>query len=320
MQNEAVRVGTCEEIWKAGKKMKKKIIKGYKVFNPDWTCRGFKYKVGEEYKMDDDIAVCERGFHFCKKLVDCFEFYAFDSKNKVAEIEALGIVKNKKGDIKSVTNHIKIVKELSWYEVCDLVNSGTGNSGYYNSGDCNSGNRNSGDCNRGNRNSGNWNSGDWNSGNYNSGNWNSGDYNSGNWNSGDYNSGNRNSGYCNSGDCNSGIFINTNLPIFSFNKKTKLTMNEFMEKYKTAMNTIIFSEFPLTKWISKENMTDEEKEKYPYYETTGGYLRTNTYKQAWAEAWKLYSEKEKQAIQKLPNFDKDIFKDITGIDIESEQE
>jgi hypothetical protein len=23
------------------------IIKGFKVFEPDWTCRGFQYKVGE---------------------------------------------------------------------------------------------------------------------------------------------------------------------------------------------------------------------------------------------------------------------------------
>jgi len=97
-------------------------------------------------------------------------------------------------------------------------------------------------------------------------------------------------------------------------------MCELEKKYKTAMDAIIFGEFPLTKWISKENMTDEEKEKYPYYKTTGGYLRTNTYKQAWAEAWKLYSDAEKKAIQKLPNFDKNIFKDITGIDVESECE
>lgn len=239
--------------------MRKKKIKGYKVFNSDWTCKGFKYKVGEEYKMDDDIEVCKRGFHFCSKLVDCFEFYAFDAKNKVAEIEALGVIKNKKGDIKSVTNHIKIVKELSWPEVCEMVNTGY------------------------------------------------------------YNSGNRNSGYCNSGDYNSGIFINNNLPIYAFNKKTNLTMAELKEKYQKALDVIIYGVFPLTKWVSREYMTDEEKEKHPFYETTGGYLRTNTYKQAWAETWKNYTKKEKQAIQQLPNFDKKIFEDITGITIKKDE-
>ena len=62
----------------------------YKVFNPDWTCRGFKYQVGETYEEDINPSVCDRGFHFCKKLADCFNYYNFDSDNKVAEIEALG--------------------------------------------------------------------------------------------------------------------------------------------------------------------------------------------------------------------------------------
>ena len=128
----------------------KRKIKGYKVFEPDWSCRGFQYKVGSEYKMDEDIEVCKRGFHFCEKLNDCFEFYKFDPKNKVAEIEALGIVKRKEDDIKTVTNHIKIVKEITWFEVCELVNNGEYNTGRGNSGDWNSGN---------------WNSGNWNSGN-----------------------------------------------------------------------------------------------------------------------------------------------------------
>ena len=43
----------------------------YKVFNPNWTCRGFKYQVGETYEEDINPSVCDRGFHFCKKLADC---------------------------------------------------------------------------------------------------------------------------------------------------------------------------------------------------------------------------------------------------------
>ena len=61
----------------------------YKVFNSDWTCRGFKYQVGETYEEDINPSVCDLGFHFCKKLADCFSYYAFDPDNKVAEIEAI---------------------------------------------------------------------------------------------------------------------------------------------------------------------------------------------------------------------------------------
>lgn len=64
-------------------------IKGYKVFNPDWTCRGFEYEVGQTYEEDVEPIVCDRGFHFCEKAADCFNYYQFNSVNKVAEVIAL---------------------------------------------------------------------------------------------------------------------------------------------------------------------------------------------------------------------------------------
>ena len=185
------------------------MTKGFKVFNKDWTCNSFQYEVGKTFEMKDSPICCNRGFHFCTKLSDCFNYYAFNSDNKVAEVEAIGEVVSDSGDTKHCTNKIKIVRELTWHEVLDLVNMGKDCTGYWNSGDWNSGNRNSGDRNSGNRNSGDWNSGNRNSGNRNSGDWNSGNRNSGDWNSGnrnsgDWNSGNRNSGDRNSGDWNSG--------------------------------------------------------------------------------------------------------------------
>lgn len=51
-------------------------MKGYKVFNHDWTCRGFQYQVGESYEMDVMPIICDRGFHFCKELENCFKHYA----------------------------------------------------------------------------------------------------------------------------------------------------------------------------------------------------------------------------------------------------
>ncbi len=47
-----------------------KTVKGYKVFNKDWTCMGFQYEVEKHYEMDEKPVVCERGYHFCKKLKD----------------------------------------------------------------------------------------------------------------------------------------------------------------------------------------------------------------------------------------------------------
>lgn len=129
-------------------------MKGYKVFNPDWTCRDFRYEVGKIYEMKEDISCCHNGFHFCTKLTDCFNYYRFDVDNKVAEIEALGKIDANDKDSKACTNKIKIVKELTWDEVLSLVNMGIGNTGNRNSGNCNSGDYNSGNCNSGNYNSG----------------------------------------------------------------------------------------------------------------------------------------------------------------------
>lgn len=131
-------------------------IKGYKVFNPDWTCRDMKYEVGKTYKHDGPISICKAGFHFCQKVADCFSYYRFDPQNKVAEVEALGLVES--DGTKFVTDEIKIVREIPWVEMLGLVNDGIGNTGWSNTGDYNTGYRNTGDCNTKSYNIGNWNS------------------------------------------------------------------------------------------------------------------------------------------------------------------
>lgn len=115
------------------------MTKGFKVFNKDWTCNGFQYEVGGTYEMKESPICCNRGFHFCTKLSDCFNYYAFNSDNKVAEVEAIGKVVSDSGDTKHCTNKIKIINELTWHEVLDLVNMGKDCTGYWNSGECNSG-------------------------------------------------------------------------------------------------------------------------------------------------------------------------------------
>lgn len=133
------------------------MTRGYKVFNPDFTCKGFQYEVGKTYEHTGDLGVCSSGFHFCEKLIDCYEYYSFQEENKIAEVIAHGKVLSDGN--KSVTDKIEIVNEITWSECLNLVNHGKGNTG----------NRNAGDRNAGNRNAGNLNTGDLNKTNHSTG-------------------------------------------------------------------------------------------------------------------------------------------------------
>ena len=153
------------------RKIKKQTLRAFKVFNPDWTCKGFQYEIGKTYKLDGTPSICETGFHACKKVSDCFSYYSFDPKNKVAEVELSGVILGMDGD-KQCASEITIIREIKWEEMLILANSGDRNSGNRNSGNGNSGDRNSGNGNSGNGNSGYGNSGNGNSGNRNSGHFN----------------------------------------------------------------------------------------------------------------------------------------------------
>ena len=122
-------------------------VRGYKVFNPDWTCRGFQYEVGKIFEESVKPSCCDRGFHFCEKASDCFSYYPFNSENKVAEIIALGDVDS--DGTKSCTNKIQIVREIPWDEVLRIVNSGKDCTGLCNTGDCNTGDWNKSSFNTG---------------------------------------------------------------------------------------------------------------------------------------------------------------------------
>ena len=300
------------------------IVRGYKVFNPDWSCRGLRYSCPGKFEEDVTPSVCERGMHFCKTAADCFNYYRFDPRNHVAEVAAYGVVVEA-GD-KCATDKIEIVREIPWAELLEIVNSGRGctgfgNSGNYNSGDrnsgnCNSGDRNSGNCNSGNCNSGNRNSGSCNSGYSNSGDWNSGYNNSGNSNSGDYNSGNSNSGDYNSGDWNitdfsSGCFNTESPKIYLFNRPSEWTHQDWRKSRAWSLMSTLPS--ILIKYVDLSEMTDEEKEEHPEAKVTGGYLKEMNDSERGQIWWDGLSPKDQNAIRSIPNFDPAIFEQITGI-------
>jgi hypothetical protein len=304
------------------------IIKGFKVFNPDWTCspngNTKQYTCPGKFEEDVTPVRCGQGMHFCKVAADCFNYYSFNPDNHVAEVAAYGEVVEE-GD-KCATNKLEIIREIPWAELLEMVNTGKGcaglcNSGNRNSGDCNSGNRNSGnrnsgDWNSGNRNSGNRNSGDWNSGNRNSGDWNSGNRNSGDWNSGNRNSGNRNSGDWNNTNFSNGCFNTVEPTIHLFNKPSSWTYRDWLNSEACYLMNQIQGD--ILEWVYLSDMTDEEKAAHPEAETTGGYLKELDNSECAVIWWRSLNQRQKNVIMAIPNFDKAIFKEITGIDVDAD--
>ena len=290
------------------------IVKGYKVFNPDWTCRDKQYTCPGIFEDPGDISVCSKGMHFCKKAADCFNYYDFDPNNHVAEVIAHGKVLE--GDDKCCTDKLEIVREIPWAELLEIVNTGYGNSGYGNSGNRNSGSWNSGSWNSGAWNSGSWNSGNGNSGNGNSGNGNSGSENSGNGNSGNGNSGNGNSGSWNSCNFSNGCFNTADPKIYLFDKPSEWTYRDWLDSEPRALLNQINCRILV--WIYFEDMSDEEKTTHPEARTTGGYLKKLDNSECAIIWWRGLSEEDKAVIKAIPNFDPAIFKQITGIDVEVE--
>ena len=111
-------------------------VKGYKVFNPDWTCRGKQYTCPGTFEESVIPSVCDAGMHFCKRAADCFNYYSFEPSNHVAEVVAYGVIAEDSD--KCATDKLEIVREISWSELLEIVNTGKGCTGNRNSGDWNS--------------------------------------------------------------------------------------------------------------------------------------------------------------------------------------
>ena len=269
-------------------------VRGFKVFNPDWTCRGFQYEVGKIFEEDVEPSCCDRGFHFCENAADCFNYYSFNPDNKVAEVIAYGDIV--RGDDKCCTNKIKIVREIPWQELLTIVNTGKSCTGL---------------CNTGNRNTGDWNTGDWNTGD-----WNTGNCNTGNCNTGNRNTGNRNTGDWNKSSFNTGCFNTEESTIMLFNKPSKWTYRDWLNSDARYLLNQIPKD--VVEWVYEEDMTDEEKVAYPTYKTTGGYLKVLDESECAQIWWDGLSEADRNKIKSIPNFDIEIFEQCTGIEIESE--
>ena len=257
------------------------VVHGFKVFRPDWTCspngNTKQYTCPGKFEEEGELDVCGHGMHFCQTAADCFNYYSFNSENKVAEVIAYGDVRTD-GD-KSCTDKLEIVREIPWDEVLRIVNIGKNCTGR-----CNTGNRNTG-----NRNTGNRNTGDWNTGNRNTGDWNKSSF-------------------------NTGCFNTEEQKIMLFNKPSDMTYREWLGSDARYLLNQIPKD--VVEWVYEEDMTDAEKAAHPTYETTGGYLKVLDESECGQLWWGSLSDRRKEIIKAIPNFDAEIFFQCTGVRVD----
>ena len=278
------------------------VVHGFKVFRPDWTCdpTGYnpkQYTCPGKFEEEGELDVCGHGMHFCQTAADCFNYYSFNSENKVAEVIAYGEVRTE-GD-KSCTDKLEIVREIPWDEVLRIVNLGKNCTGR---------------CNTGDWNTGDWNTGDWNTGDCNTGDCNTGDCNTGDCNTGNRNTGNRNTGDWNKSSFNTGCFNTEEQKIMLFNKPSNMTYRDWYESDARWLLNQIPKD--VVEWIWSDNMTDEEKEQHPEYKTTDGYLKVLDESECGQIWWGSLSDRQKNIIKAIPNFDAEIFFQCTGIRVD----
>ena len=277
------------------------VVHGFKVFRPDWTCspngNTKQYTCPGKFEEEGELDVCGHGMHFCQTAADCFNYYSFNSENKVAEVIAYGDVRTE-GD-KSCTDKLEIVREIPWDEVLRIVNIGKNCTGR-----CNTGDRNTGDCNTGDRNTGDRNTGDCNTGDWNTGDRNTGDRNTGDWNTGDWNK----------SSFNTGCFNTEEQKIMLFNKPSNMTYSEWLDSDARYLLNQIPKD--VVEWVYEEDMTDEEKAAHPTYETTGGYLKVLDESECGQLWWGSLSDRRKEIIKAIPNFDAEIFFQCTGVRVD----
>ena len=101
--------------------------------------------------------------------------------------------------------------------------------------------------------------------------------------------------------------------IMFFNKPSDWTYNDWLRSDARCL----LNRMPknVVKWIRSLEMTDEEKAEHPTHETTGGYLKVLDESECCQLWWDSLSAREKNIIRKLPNFDAEIFKQCTGINV-----
>lgn len=295
--------------WKACRR----VNGGYKKFETGGIGGSVRteFEIGQTYTVNGRPELCRNGFHFYSPEDFVFGMTLFGSDTAFIEIAADGEVVS--DTEKHCCSTIRVLRYVPKKELLRRIGTATGNAGDYNTGDYNSGH-----CNSGKRNSGNYNSGNYNSGDSNTGVYNSGDGNTGSWNTGGHNSGARNSGDWNSGDGNSGIWNSGNWNSGHRNRGDRNSGNGNSGDWNSGhCNAGYFNvDAPDTVRVFGRDCLrsvwdNAEKPAFLFFEIRDG----ESYKQAFSRAYNDASGDERKQLEALPNFDWEIFSEISGVPV-----
>ena len=86
------------------------ILKTFKGFNKDMTCREKQYEEGGFYK-EDAAEACSKGMHGCEYPLDCFSYYS-PGQSVYHEVEQSGIISKHDDDTKVASSEMRIGARL----------------------------------------------------------------------------------------------------------------------------------------------------------------------------------------------------------------
>ena len=91
-------------------------MKAYKGFNPDMTCRGYKFEEGKTY-TEDKAELCKTGFHACLDPIEVLRYYeptdGEGNLRKYHEVELEDVDDKREDDTKVCGKKITIGAELN---------------------------------------------------------------------------------------------------------------------------------------------------------------------------------------------------------------
>ena len=93
------------------------MIKSYKGFNADMTCRGFQFELGKEYTHEGEVKACLQGFHACEYPLDVLQYYP-PNNSVYAEVEQDGTIAKHNEDSKVASSVLRIKATLS---IADMI-------------------------------------------------------------------------------------------------------------------------------------------------------------------------------------------------------